>query len=408
MSSNEEYSSGEEDAQMPEAPTTSYRTIAPLPNASTSNTASPSPVADQDTSMASVTSKNATSANEYAEASSPSMSRSTSFTTASASRASANAFTPRSPQAQAAAQAQLASQQQQQASSSRSRHALPAKPDAETVSGTQKRSRVEPSLNPALPKVPKTTVEKENTPRLIVVLEQACLETYKLSSGSATAGPSMNGWGSGSGTMGGAGGSGGGRRKNKEGGDKYALLNCDDHQRVLAKMGRDIAEARPDITHQCLLTLLDSPLNKSGFLQVYIHTAKGVLIEVNPHVRIPRTFKRFSGLMVQLLHKLSIRSVQGSEKLLKVIRNPVTDHFPSNTHKITLSHNAPVQRLSTYLPTVPKDHSIAVFVGAMAHGADTFADGIVDEKISISEYSLSASVACGKFCCGLEEFWGVV
>lgn len=32
-------------------------------------------------------------------------------------------------------------------------------------------------------------------------------------------------------------------------------------------------------------------------LQVYIHTAKGVLIEVNPHVRIPRTFKRFSGLM---------------------------------------------------------------------------------------------------------------
>ena len=30
---------------------------------------------------------------------------------------------------------------------------------------------------------------------------------------------------------------------------------------------------------------------------MYIRTAKGVLIEVNPHVRIPRTFKRFSGLM---------------------------------------------------------------------------------------------------------------
>ena len=51
------------------------------------------------------------------------------------------------------------------------------------------------------------------------------------------------------------------------------------------------------ICPQCLLTLLDSPLNKAGLLQVYIHTAKGVLIEVNPHVRIPRTFKRFSGLM---------------------------------------------------------------------------------------------------------------
>jgi rRNA pseudouridine-1189 N-methylase Emg1 (Nep1/Mra1 family) len=147
---------------------------------------------------------------------------------------------------------------------------------------------------------------------------------------------------------------------------------------------------------QCLLTLLDSPLNKAGLLQVYIHTAKGVLIEVNPHVRIPRTFKRFSGLMVQLLHKLSIRSVKGSEKLLKVIRNPVTEHFPPNTHKITLSFDAPVQRLTSYLPTVPADHTLAVFVGAMAHGKDSFADHIVDEKISISEYSLSASVACGK------------
>lgn len=91
------------------------------------------------------------------------------------------------------------------------------------------------------------------------------------------------------------------------------------------------------------MTLLDSPLNKSGLLQVYIHTAKGVLIEVNPHVRIPRTFKRFSGLMgtrspctasslthlfsVQLLHKLSIRGVNGSEKLLKVIK-VVSQHIP--------------------------------------------------------------------------------
>ncbi|KAK0455748.1 nucleolar essential protein 1 [Desarmillaria tabescens] len=171
---------------------------------------------------------------------------------------------------------------------------------------------------------------------------------------------------------------------------------------ILAKTGRDIADARPDITHQCLLTLLDSPLNKAGLLQVYIHTAKGVLIEVNPHVRIPRTFKRFSGLMVQLLHKLFI------QKLLKVIKNPVVDHFPPNTIKLTLSGDAKTQRLSQYLPTLPQTHNIAVFVGAMARGRDDFADAYVDEKISISEYPLSASVACGKFCCALEELWDIV
>ena len=61
--------------------------------------------------------------------------------------------------------------------------------------------------------------------RLYVILEQACLEAYRVS----TAGRGKNG---------------------REGDVKYALLNCDDHQGILAKTGRDIADARPDITHQ--------------------------------------------------------------------------------------------------------------------------------------------------------------
>lgn len=44
----------------------------------------------------------------------------------------------------------------------------------------------------------------------------------------------------------------------------------------------------------------------------------------------------------------------------------------------------------------------------MAHGKDDFADGYgLDEKMSVSEYSLSASVACGKFCCAMEDIWNV-
>lgn len=61
-----------------------------------------------------------------------------------------------------------------------------------------------------------------------------------------------------------------------------------------------------------------------------------------------------------------------------------------------LSGDAPIQKLSKYLPTLPTTHNIAVFVGAMARGRDDFADAYVDEKIGISEYPLSASVACGK------------
>ena len=31
---------------------------------------------------------------------------------------------------------------------------------------------------------------------------------------------------------------------------KMQLLNCDEHQSVLKRLGRDIADARPDIVHQ--------------------------------------------------------------------------------------------------------------------------------------------------------------
>ena len=53
----------------------------------------------------------------------------------------------------------------------------------------------------------------------------------------------------------------------------------------------------PWLIMQCLLMLLDSPLNRAGLLQVYIHTERNVLIEINPSTRIPRTFDRFCGLM---------------------------------------------------------------------------------------------------------------
>ncbi|KAH8819785.1 nucleolar essential protein 1 [Xylogone sp. PMI_703] len=229
--------------------------------------------------------------------------------------------------------------------------------------------------------VPIASTDKDSK-RLIVVLSNASLETYKASHGSGRNGAARD--------------------------EKYSLLNSDEHIGVMRKMNRDISDARPDITHQCLLTLLDSPINKAGRLQIYIQTAKGVLIEVSPTVRIPRTFKRFAGLMVQLLHRLSIRSTTSQEKLLKVIANPITDHLPPNCRKVTLSFDAPLVRVREYVDTLGENESICVFVGAMAKGSDNFADQYVDEKISISNFSLSASVACSKFCHAAEDSWDIL
>jgi hypothetical protein len=48
----------------------------------------------------------------------------------------------------------------------------------------------------------------------------------------------------------------------------YYLLNCDDHANFLRRHDKDPALYRPDICHQALLAILDSPLAKSGRLKV--------------------------------------------------------------------------------------------------------------------------------------------
>lgn len=72
-----------------------------------------------------------------------------------------------------------------------------------------------------------------------------------------------------------------------------------------------------------------------------------------------------------------------------------------------MSFDAPLVKVREYVESVGENESICVFVGAMAKGSDNFADAFVDEKISISNFSLSASVACSKFCHAAEDVWDI-
>ena len=188
--------------------------------------------------------------------------------------------------------------------------------------------------------------------------------------------------------------------KNRRG--NYELLNCDDHRDLCKKkLKKDPKEFRPDICHQELLALLDSPLNKSGHLQIYIRTSRNVLIELHPSVRIPRTYKRFAGLMVQLLHKMKIKAAENGTTLMKVIKNPFSQHLPVGTHVYGMSCQgllySPSGLSKALVPLTPDDESnnqICFIIGAMAAGHVTVEDHPYIEKMfSISEYPLSGAVS---------------
>ncbi|CAG9461141.1 unnamed protein product [Pedinophyceae sp. YPF-701] len=191
-------------------------------------------------------------------------------------------------------------------------------------------------------------------------------------------------------------------------GKSMVLLNCDDHANFLARHDKSPADYRPDICHQALMSILDSPLNKAGRISaIYVHTQKNVLFEVSPQVRLPRTFRRFCGLMAQLLQKLSIRSSNGPDKLLRVVKGPVTRLLPADCKRIGFSAHADRTLSPTALAKeFPRGEKTVLVVGAMAHGSIDVT--YTDETLCVSNYPLSAACALARLLGAVEAEWGVV
>ena len=157
---------------------------------------------------------------------------------------------------------------------------------------------------------------------------------------------------------------------------------------------------------QLLLALLDSPLNKAGMLRVLIQTGGGVLIEVSPSTRIQRTYARFAGLMVQLLHAMRVRAADSATTLLRVVKNDVAALLPVGAHVIGLEAGAALVDAYDLPGRLPPGLPIVAVVGAMSHG-DIAADWVA-ETFSLSRYPLSAACAVSKILNGFEHAWGVL
>jgi rRNA small subunit pseudouridine methyltransferase Nep1 len=183
-------------------------------------------------------------------------------------------------------------------------------------------------------------------------------------------------------------------------------------------MGKKLEDYRPDVTHQSLLALMDSPLNMAGLLQVYIRTANNMLIEVSPHLRVPRTFKNFCGLMAQTLTKLRTRAATGSNTLLNVIKNPFTDHIPLGIKIVGTSSKAENISIGNFVaresaPDNSKNgalryKSICYVIGAVSVGNPGQENEFVTDSVCIASQGLSAACICAKITNAYEEHWQVV
>ena len=104
--------------------------------------------------------------------------------------------------------------------------------------------------------------------------------------------------------------------------------------------------------------------------------------------------------------KLKVRSSENSEVLMKVIKNPITDHLPAGCNIVSTCEKSRLINTSDFVKSLNQSKPIVMVIGAMSQG-DLDIDYATD-SISVSAYPLSASVVCSKVCCAFEELWGIL
>lgn len=235
--------------------------------------------------------------------------------------------------------------------------------------------------------------------------------------------------------------------------DKGFELLSERHRSYHSRHNQDPAEWRPDVVHQCLLHLQDSALNRAGKLEVFLHTKKGVCISVDPRLKVPRHMRLFEKMMVSVLFKMKIRASTGYLSLMRVVKNPITDHVPANTALIRVEKDGePVEDLLKYCEYVgfPEKRKqqlagssasaaspspsvggtggsfseftsgvrrdaergqfrpFAFVIGGMSKGdvtVDYASDSTASSSIRLGERGMSAAAVIGKLLYGFEEVW---
>lgn len=152
------------------------------------------------------------------------------------------------------------------------------------------------------------------------------------------------------------------------------LLDQSLHGRAMTRLEDGLQRGRPDIVFLSLLTIMETPLCKSGNLTVHLHLQDGRVIEVNPEVRLPRNYDRFVGLIEQLLNKGQV-PVEGTpllritKKSLPALLDELKEENVEAKTILTIENGSrtSISDLQSGFPSAPSIPTI-VGVGAFPHG----------------------------------------
>lgn len=168
------------------------------------------------------------------------------------------------------------------------------------------------------------------------------------------------------------------------------ILDSNYFHEPMRKLEDSERRGRPDIVHVCMLTALDTPLNREGYLNFCVHTRNDKIINIDPSTRIPRSYNRFIGLMEQLF---LIGNVPPEENLIELSEMSLEEKLDEIRPKKTLAFSCDGKKRNrkSIFEETKIEEDICVIIGGFSHG-DFLSDvaKLSDEFVSIYPDPLDA------------------
>lgn len=195
------------------------------------------------------------------------------------------------------------------------------------------------------------------------------------------------------------------RTPSKKGGKKNkTILDISLHSQIVQNLPNREKRGRPDIIHLSLLAALGTPLNKYGFLQIFVHTIQDMVIKVAPETRLPKNYNRFIGLIEQL-YTLGKVPPQGSPLLTlekMTLQTLIKNLKPSET--LLFTEKGTLSKLKTVMNEYAKQENPVIIIGGFPHGdfsPETL--NLSNKKVSISPETLDTWIVVSRALYCYEE-----
>ena len=187
------------------------------------------------------------------------------------------------------------------------------------------------------------------------------------------------------------------------------LLDTALHHSAMRNLKNPEKRGRPDIAHLCLLNALGSPLNKSGNLQLYMHTINNKIYRFNPEIKIARNYNRFKGLMAKLLIDGDV-NVNGISLIseFKGELQELIDKFRSPRILLFSSRGKLIQNYKELFVDRESEEIVAIIGGFQKSKFSDYIMYLSKNIISISKYSLDAWVVISKIINFYELSYSVI